>query len=897
MKYILPSFLFLFFSLISFHSQASHIVGGEIYYDYLGNNNYRIYISVYRDCQSTGAPYDTPLPLTVFQNSTNTIVQTYSVTFPGSQILPVVFNNPCVTPPSGICIERAIYTVIVNLPPSTEGYTLAYQRCCRGPNITNLSNPDDTGLTLWTKIPGLNTNSVINSSPRFTNYPPLVLCNNDDLVFDHSATDPDGDQLTYELISPALGGSSASPAPNPAPTPPYAPVVWAGGYTAASPLGPGSSISINPTTGLLIADPNLLGLYVVGIRVKEFRNGVQIGQTDRDFLFRVVNCVITLSAEITPQDELPGFIDFCQGTTVVFDNQSFGGSVYAWDFGVPGITTDVSTQFEPTYTFPSPGTYNVTLIVNPGWPCSDTTTQEFQVYQNLTNNFTFPTDNQCLIGNSFDFNGSVNGPAGSSTVWDFGSSATPLTAATEDVNGVSFSTSGTIPVTMTTTFGNCEASTTKDIHIIEEPAASFSFPLAEACSGLEVTFTNATPGSPSFDWDFGVSGTDTDVSTQTNPTFEFPAGGTYTVQLIAYSNAQCRDTFELDVTVQDQIQLSITNEATACIRGNAIDFSGVYAGPANPTFTWNFGSNANPQTSNLQDVTGVNFSTPGVQTITLEASVAACSSSASTTIQIYDTASVDFGINLGLQCTPYFAYFKDSSVSDTPLIYSWDFGDGQTSNAKNPLHIYETAGNYSVSLTVYETTGCMDTLSMTVPNLVQVKQRPTANFIMSPSMTDICHPLVTFTDLSIDGYTVEYFFDEENQSSTGKNAIHTYAHSGTINPYQVVTNEYMCKDTLRKTLLIEPVTLYIPNTFTPDGNEVNNIFNPIMGLESQAWDLKIFNRWGQFIFHSSDPAVGWNGLVNDQLAPDGMYIYKFRYISCENTDVWIEKSGHFNLLH
>ena len=127
--------LFLLFCLPVFQTKASHIVGGEIYYDYLGNNNYRIFIAVFRDCASTGADFDDPLPLAIY-NAGNVLVQQVNVPFPGSQVLPVVFNNPCVTPPAGICIERAIYQTVVNLPPSLSGYTVSYQRCCRGPNIT-----------------------------------------------------------------------------------------------------------------------------------------------------------------------------------------------------------------------------------------------------------------------------------------------------------------------------------------------------------------------------------------------------------------------------------------------------------------------------------------------------------------------------------------------------------------------------------------------------------------------------------------------------------------------------------------------------------------------------------------------------------------------------------------
>ena len=92
----------------------------------------------------------------------------------------------------------------------------------------------------------------------------------------------------------------------------------------------------------------------------------------RDFLFRVFNCDLQLESILPDQDQLATFVSYCQGLTVDFENDSYGGTNYAWDFGVPGITTDVSTAFDPSYTYPAPGDYIAMLVVNPGWPCTDT---------------------------------------------------------------------------------------------------------------------------------------------------------------------------------------------------------------------------------------------------------------------------------------------------------------------------------------------------------------------------------------------------------------------------------------------------------------------------------------------------------------------------------------------
>src|SRR5688572_29710928 len=87
---------------------ATHIVGGEIYYDSLGNNQYKITIEIFRDCMGAGAQFDTPLQYSVFYQN-GTLYSEYSVFLAHQQVLPIVYDDPCVTPPNNICIERGTY--------------------------------------------------------------------------------------------------------------------------------------------------------------------------------------------------------------------------------------------------------------------------------------------------------------------------------------------------------------------------------------------------------------------------------------------------------------------------------------------------------------------------------------------------------------------------------------------------------------------------------------------------------------------------------------------------------------------------------------------------------------------------------------------------------------------
>lgn len=893
MKQILVSCFAILFA-INF-AKASHIVGGEMYYDYLGNNQYRIYVALYRDCLSTGAAFDDPISVGVF-NSSNVMVDQISIPFPGSTNLPVIFNNPCVTPPSNICVERAIYTTIRFLPPTPGGYTLAYQRCCRGPNVTNLNNPDDTGLTLTCHIPGSENNFFENSSARFTNYPPLVLCNNENLNFDHSATDPDGDVLTYELVTPNAGANSINPAPNPPPAPTYPLVSWAGGFNAAVPLGAGSSTTLNANNGALFVDANLLGLYVVGIRVNEWRNGVIISSTTRDFLFRVVNCVVQLSAVITPQEQTPGFVSYCQGLTFTFDNQSFGANNYQWDFGVSGTTTDVSTAFEPTFTFPSPGTYQVMLVANPGWPCTDTSYIDVTVNNPFSVDVNFQ-DSTCFIDNSTDFFSVINGPAGTTLEWDFGPNGTPQSATTTNVLGVTFDDPLNNYVKLVATSGTCSDSVTYPIFFHAPPLADLAFQANHECLGLTQTFINNSVNGSSYWWDFGVSGTTTDVSTVSQPTFTFPGPGTYPITLITEIVPGCRDTLQQNITVYEPLSVSFTHPDSLCILNNSIDFAGNVSGPSITQYSWNFGPFATPQTATTESVNDVVYSQAGLHNVSLTASFLQCSETETSTIFLYHEPTIEFSVNDELRCAPSTAYFTSNCTADTDILYFWDFGDGGTSNEENPTHVYLNPGQYSVTLKIITVEGCLDTLTLTKIGLIIVHPNPVAAFTIDKNQTDICDSEIQFFDHSQGALTYLYVFDDANgATSAEENPVYAYVSDGQHVPLLVVENEFGCKDTARTTLFIDPFSPYIPNTFTPDGNEFNNEFHAVVALEAVSWKMEIFNRWGQRVFETLDQNDFWDGTYDGFAAVEGVYIYKVTYTPCgilQNEQII---TGHVSLL-
>jgi hypothetical protein len=133
------------------------------------------------------------------------------------------------------------------------------------------------------------------------------------------------------------------------------------------------AININPSTGFLDGVPNIQGQWVVGVCVSEYRNGQLIGVHHRDFQFNVIPCPFVVVADIISQTTTNNGqgTGYCNGFTISYSNNSYNGSTYHWDFGDPNTLADTSNVYNPTYTFPLPGTYTVTLIVNPNSACTN----------------------------------------------------------------------------------------------------------------------------------------------------------------------------------------------------------------------------------------------------------------------------------------------------------------------------------------------------------------------------------------------------------------------------------------------------------------------------------------------------------------------------------------------
>lgn len=540
--------------------KSTHIVGGELYYDYLGGNNYQVTLKVYRDCLNGQAPFDGQTNgatafLHVFDNAGN-LVQQIDMGAPIVTNVPPSINNPCIQTPGGICVEEGKYVITITLPPLAGGYHLVYQRCCRNNTILNLTTPGDQGSTYAAFIPGPEK-AAVNSSPRYNNFPQIFICNGINIQFDHKATDPDGDQLIYSICSPYNGldaccpsiGYSMAPSnapgcispppicPSVAAAPPYPFVNFVSPYTGSYPIASNPSLAIN-TSGFLSGKPTINGQWVVGVCVEEWRNGNLLSKHYRDFQFNVVTCSVTVLSAVANQ------LSKCQGDTINFVNQSIGANTYHWDFGINEIFSDTSNVANPTYVYPDTGIYYVTLIANPGKPCADTTMKKFYIYPRL--NIDFTTLNlQCLKNNNFNFN--VRGSYINSAQfnWFFGASATPSVSSIKDPTGVKFDEAGKYFVKLIGKQFTCIDSFIDTVRLIDRPIAKINNFPTSLCDPGSVAFSNGTISEYPGYYIWNTSDGYTYTSYQ--PSHTFSPAGVYSVSLTFIRSGICPDTSKTSI--------------------------------------------------------------------------------------------------------------------------------------------------------------------------------------------------------------------------------------------------------------------------------------------------------------------------------------------------------------
>ena len=248
-------------------------------------------------------------------------------------------------------------------------------------------------------------------------------------------------------------------------------------------------------------------------------------------------------------------------------------------------------------------------------------------------------------------------------------------------------------------------------------------------------------------------------------------------------------------------------------------------------------------------------------------------------------------------CAPLTVLFNHTGTDCTSAV--WTFSDGRViSGCGNQSVTFDSPGCYGLSLEVTSGAGC--TASADFDSIVCVSASPTASFLPVPVNLNEENPTTTMVNNSVGGSQYEWNFGDNTIISTLFDPAHSYS-PGSFDSYTIrltVTNEDGCSDVAYGMVYMEGgSTYYVPNTFTPDGNEFNQVFRPVFtsGFDLADYNFKVFNRWGEIVFESNDAETGWDGTYHGQLALEGIYTWRIEYGSLWSSEREIIH-GHVNLL-
>ncbi len=254
------------------NSFASHLMGGDITYTYVGGNNYEITLTVYGDCYGISVSTSQTVH---FQSSSCGQNFSYSIPFIQTTEVSQVCPTAVTTCNGGSApgTEANVFRGIVSLPPCSD-WVMSWTKAARNAAITNLVNPSFENIYIENTLN--NIIGVNNNSPQYFNLPTPYLCYNNLAIYSHGATDVDGDSLYYSFTQPLSSAGN--------------PIAFAAGYTLLDPMITTSGMNLNQETGEMCFTPAQAQIVVISILIQEYRNGVLIGTQIREMQVVVDNC-------------------------------------------------------------------------------------------------------------------------------------------------------------------------------------------------------------------------------------------------------------------------------------------------------------------------------------------------------------------------------------------------------------------------------------------------------------------------------------------------------------------------------------------------------------------------------------------------------------------------------
>lgn len=503
-----------------------------------------------------------------------------------------------------------------------------------------------------------------------------------------------------------------------------------------------------------------------------------------------------------------------------------------FDFGDGNTANGVNVS----HSYQSSGTYNLIMYFTRPGSCIEDSIITILNINDISVQIT-PNNPQICSGNSIVLNGS----GASSYSWSTGESSmnitvTPTSTTTYTLTGInSVGCSGTATTTVT-------VNPLTTVTAISSPSI--------ICNGS--TSVLIAGGADTYSWSDGLGNGSSKTVTPSTTT-------TYTVT--GTSASGCIGTATVSVTVNPLPIVSINPSQSSICFGNSTTLI-ANSDISLTSFVWN-----NNLSGNNIIVTPSATTTYSVTGTTSEG----CTDTAFVTINVMSPPAINY-TSIQSHCgLPNGSIITNISGGIPPYVYQWS--NGANSGILNNI----SAGNYN--LTVIDANGCSNSINITLTEA----PIPQANFTPNPSITTIDNPIINFENFSTGASSYEWNFGD-GYVSTDYSPTHLYTEIGEYHIILLASDEYGCIDTIGANVIIKDIsTFYLPNSFTPNSNDINEIFNFFgININIDDFEMVIYDRWGKQLFFTTDINQGWDGSYNGEPVPQGSYTVAIKISSTNN---------------
>ena len=473
--------------------------------------------------------------------------------------------------------------------------------------------------------------------------------------------------------------------------------------------------------------------------------------------------------------------------------------------------------------------------------------------------FTSNFSEHCFNDHQFVFTDTSSVAFGTlSYTWDMGDASALQT--TQNVS-YSYALPGTYTIKqLVVSDQGCTDSAFYDVTVFDSPVSAFDSDIKGTCfKNNQFKFTNSSTlavGSMTYLWDFGDGNTDT----AKNVTHAYAGPGTYTVTLTAFSDKGCPNDSSFDITVYPDPVVGFDEpNAAQCFGNNQFNFinsSTILTGSM--SYAWYLGDGA---TAATRDVTH-SYAGPGEFTVKMIAlSDKGCTDSTSKTYKVIKYAIADFRVDPVCTNLRLPLFNRTINTSPSTLTYLWEFGNGATSTLSNPVYSYPNAGTFTIKLTVSDI-NCPQTLSIKTQDVVVDAPVPGIRYPDVEAVMNFPEQLQSrfFTTSSV-LWTPSInlnFANSYRPSFKGLTSQLYYVQFKTRTGCLTVDTQYV--------KIKKKIEVYVPTSFTPDGNGLNDYLYPVlMGFQKLNY-FRIYDRWGKMLYQSQSEQPGWNGRVNGEKA-------------------------------